>query len=83
MRNNLVSLLLLSVLMVSKVMYPRAAPVSVRTPGGIAVLAVLLAIVVGSILKPASILFPFFLAYASFGVLRHITLMLIDRGTEE
>src|SRR6185436_18344098 len=30
-----VLILLLSVLMVSKVMYPRGAPVSVRTPGGI------------------------------------------------
>jgi len=78
-----VLILLLSVLMVSKVMYPRGAPVSVRTPGGILMLALLLGIVVGSILKPASILFPFFLAYASFGVLRHITLMLIERGTEE
>ena len=78
-----VLILLLSVLMVSKVMYPRGAPVSVRTPGGILMLVLLLGIVVGSILKPASILFPFFLAYASFGVLRHITLMLIERGTEE
>ena len=78
-----VLLLLLSVLMVSKVMYPRAAPVSIRTPGGIAVLAVLLAIVVGSILYPSSILFPFFIAYASFGVLRHMVLILIDRGADE
>ena len=78
-----VLILLLSVLMVSKVMYPRGAPVSVRTPGGILMLVLLLGIVVGSILKPASILFPFFLAYASFGVLRHITLMLFERGNEE
>ncbi len=78
-----VLLLLLSVLMVSKVMYPRGAPVSAKTPRGIVALVVLLAIVVGSILYPSSILFPFFIAYASFGVLRHIVLILTERGADE
>lgn len=78
-----VLLLLMAVLMVSKVMYPRAAPVNLRTPGGIAMLLLLLAIVVGSSVFPSSILFPFFVAYATFGVLRHVVLILIDRGAEE
>jgi CDP-diacylglycerol--serine O-phosphatidyltransferase len=78
-----VLLLLLAVLMVSKVMYPRGAPVSAKTPRGIVALVVLLAIVVGSILYPSSILFPFFIAYASFGVLRHIFLILTERGADE
>jgi hypothetical protein len=46
-------------------------------------LVLLLAIVVGSLLYPASILFPFFIAYASFGVLRHIFLILTERGADE
>ena len=78
-----VLLLLLAVLMVSKVMYPRAAPVNLRTPGGIAMLLLLLAIVVGSIVFPSSILFPFFVTYATFGVLRHVALILTDRGADE
>lgn len=78
-----VLLLLLAVLMVSKVMYPRAAPVNLRTPGGIAMLLLLLGIVGGSIVFPSSILFPFFVAYAAFGVLRHVMLILIDRGADE
>lgn len=78
-----VLLLLMAVLMVSKVMYPRGAPVSLKTPRGIIVLLILLAIVVGSIIFPSSILFPFFIAYASFGVLRHMVLILTERGADE
>ena len=78
-----VLLLLMAVLMVSKVMYPRGAPVSLKTPKGIFALVLLLAIVVGSIVYPSSILFPFFIAYASFGVLRHIVLILTERGADE
>jgi CDP-diacylglycerol--serine O-phosphatidyltransferase len=78
-----VLLLLMSVLMVSKVMYPRGAPVSLRNPRGVLALVLMLAVVIGSIVWPSSILFPFFVAYASFGVLRHIVLMLIERGADE
>jgi CDP-diacylglycerol--serine O-phosphatidyltransferase len=78
-----VLLLLMSVLMVSKVMYPRGAPVSLRNPRGVLALVLMLALVIGSIVWPSSILFPFFVAYASFGVLRHIVLMLIERGADE
>lgn len=78
-----VLLLLMAVLMVSKVMYPRGAPVSFRTPQGLVALAILLTIVLGSLIKPSSVLFPFFIAYASFGVLRHVFLILTERGAEE
>jgi len=32
---------------------------------------------------PSSFLFPFFLTYLTFGVLRHVVLRLIDTGGEE
>jgi CDP-diacylglycerol---serine O-phosphatidyltransferase len=78
-----VLLLLLSVLMVSKVMYPRGAPISLRTPGGIVALVVLLGIIVGALVSPSWVLFPFFLAYMAFGVLRQVALILVDRGGTE
>jgi CDP-diacylglycerol--serine O-phosphatidyltransferase len=79
-----VLLLLLAGLMVSKVMYPRGGgAASLRTPAGIVSLLVLLGFVVGAIIAPASFLFPFFLAYMTFGVLRHLVLILFDRGAGE
>ena len=76
-------LLLLSVLMVSKVMYPRGAPISLRTPGGIVALVVLLGIIVGALVSPSWVLFPFFIAYMAFGVLRQVALILVERGGTE
>jgi CDP-diacylglycerol--serine O-phosphatidyltransferase len=78
-----VLLLLLSVLMVSKVMYPRGAPISLRTAGGVVSLVAVLALITGAVIAPSTILFPFFLAYLSFGVLRHLVLVLVDRGAPE
>jgi CDP-diacylglycerol--serine O-phosphatidyltransferase len=78
-----VLLLMLSVLMVSKVMYPRGAPVNLRTPGGIIALIVLLGFIVGAVVAPSSFLFPFFVLYMTFGVLRHLVLILLDRGGVE
>jgi CDP-diacylglycerol---serine O-phosphatidyltransferase len=78
-----VLLLLLSVLMVSKVMYPRGAPLSLRTPGGIVALLVVLGLIAGALIVPSWILFPFFLAYMAFGVLRQVVLILVDRGGTE
>jgi CDP-diacylglycerol--serine O-phosphatidyltransferase len=75
-----VLLLMLSVLMVSKVMYPRGAPVNLRTPGGVIALIVLLGFIVGAVVAPSSFLFPFFVLYMTFGVLRHLVLILLDRG---
>jgi CDP-diacylglycerol--serine O-phosphatidyltransferase len=78
-----VLLLLLSVLMVSKVMYPRGAPVSLRTPGGIVMLAILVGLLAGALIAPSWILFPFFLAYITFGVLRRVVLILLEHGGPE
>jgi CDP-diacylglycerol--serine O-phosphatidyltransferase len=78
-----VLLLLTAALMVSKVEYPRGGPINFRKPAGILVLVVVLGFVVGSIVAPSSFLFPFFLTYLTFGVLRHVVLRLIDTGGEE
>lgn len=78
-----VLLLLTGVLMVSKVMYPRGTPVSPKTPGGILSLTIFFGFVVGSIVAPSYFLFPFFLTYMTFGLIRHGILILIDRGGPE
>jgi CDP-diacylglycerol--serine O-phosphatidyltransferase len=78
-----VLLLLLAVLMVSKVMYPRAARMNLRTPGGVLGIATILVVLTGSILFPSWFLFPFFLAYLAFGVVRHLILILVDTGAAE
>jgi CDP-diacylglycerol--serine O-phosphatidyltransferase len=78
-----VLLLLTAALMVSKVQYPRGGPINLKRPSGLLVLAVVLGFVVGSIVAPSSFLFPFFLTYLTFGVLRHVVLRLIDTGGEE
>jgi len=78
-----VLLLLLAALMVSKVQYPRGGPISIRKPSGIVVLAVLLGFVVGSIVAPSSFVFPFFLTYMTFGVVRHVVLRLLEMGGDE
>jgi CDP-diacylglycerol--serine O-phosphatidyltransferase len=78
-----VLLLLTAALMVSKVQYPRGGPISLRKPAGILVLTVLVGFVVGSIVAPSSFLFPFFLTYLTFGVLRHVVLRLTENGVDE
>lgn len=78
-----VLLLLLAALMVSRVMYPRGGPVSLRRPGGIMVFVVLVGFLVGAIVAPSSFLFPFFLTYMVFGILRHIVLILTENGGPE
>lgn len=78
-----VLLLLLAALMVSKVQYPRGGPINVRKPAGIITGVVLLVFVVGAVVAPSSFLFPFFLTYTTFGILRHIALRLTDLGGSE
>jgi len=78
-----VLLLLVSVLMVSKVMYPRGAPINLRTTRGIIGMTLILAVVVAAFFRPAYVLFPVGLAYLTFGVLRHVYLILTDRGGPE
>jgi CDP-diacylglycerol--serine O-phosphatidyltransferase len=72
--------LLVSVLMYSKVMYPRAWPVNLRSLGGVLGLLLVILMVAGSVLIPSTFIFPFCLAYLSFGVLRHLVLLFRDRG---
>lgn len=78
-----VLVLLTAALMVSKVQYPRGGPINVRTPAGLLLLAVLLGFIVGAIVAPSSFLFPFFLTYLTFGVLRHVVLRLTETGADE
>lgn len=72
-------ILLLAVLMVSKVMYPRHAPVNLKTPAGIIGLVVQLGILVGAVIAPSAVLFPVGIAYLAFGIVRHFILILIGR----
>lgn len=78
-----VLVLLTAALMVSKVQYPRGGPINIRKPAGLAVLAVVLGFILGSIIAPSSFLFPFFLTYLTFGVLRHVALRLTETGGDE
>ncbi len=73
-------ILLLAVLMVSKVMYPRHAPMNLRTTGGIIGLVLQVGILIGAVIAPSVVLFPVGVAYMTFGVVRHFLLILIDRG---
>ncbi len=77
-----VLLLLTAALMVSKVQYPRGA-INIRKPTGILALVILLGFIVGSIVAPSSFLFPFFLTYLAFGVLRHVVLRITELGGDE
>lgn len=78
-----VLLLLLAALMVSKVMYPRGAPASFRSVKGVLGLLFLIGFFLGAVLVPAHFLFPFFLSYMTFGILRHVVLILSERGATE
>ncbi|HET7600221.1 MAG TPA: CDP-diacylglycerol--serine O-phosphatidyltransferase [Gemmatimonadales bacterium] len=75
-----VLILLLSVLMVSNVKYPRFPRIGIRSARGLVGLAVHLAILLGGLLAPDSVLFPLGLAYMLFGVLRALLLGLMERG---
>ncbi|HEX9892359.1 MAG TPA: CDP-diacylglycerol--serine O-phosphatidyltransferase [Gemmatimonadales bacterium] len=72
-------MILLSVLMVSGVKYPKWPRVGFRTAGGIFALVLHVVIVGGAILVPSSFLFPFLLGYAVFGILRFVVFSLFDR----
>ena len=77
-----VLLLLLSVLMVSNVRYPRFPTISVRRVSGVMGLVILLALLVGSIVAPASVLFPFGMAYLLFGMVRSTVLGFLQGGAD-
>lgn len=75
-----VLLLLLSLLMVSNVKYPRFPPIGFRSARGLFGLAVHVIILGGGLLWPASFLFPLGLVYMAFGVGRAFVLGLMERN---
>jgi CDP-diacylglycerol--serine O-phosphatidyltransferase len=78
-----VLILLLSVLMVSNVKYPRFPAIGFRSTKGLLGLAVHLVVLVGGLLAPDAFLFPLGLAYITFGVVRALVLGLMERGDAE
>jgi CDP-diacylglycerol---serine O-phosphatidyltransferase len=74
-----VLMLLLAVLMVSNVKYPKFPPIGVRSLRGILGLAVHLIILLGGILAPEYFLFPLGLLYMAFGLVRATVLGLMER----
>ncbi len=72
-------IVLLSLLMVSTVKYPRLPSAGFRSAKGLAGLALTLAILYGALFHARIFLFPLGLAYLAFGVLRHAFLIAMDR----
>jgi CDP-diacylglycerol---serine O-phosphatidyltransferase len=74
-----VLLLLLALLMVSNVKYPKFPPIGVRSARGIFGLVVHLLILLGGLLAPEYFLFPLGLFYMTFGLARATVLGLMER----
>ena len=72
-------IVLLSLLMVSTVKYPRLPSAGFRSAKGLAGLALTLSILYGALFHARIFLFPLGLAYLAFGVLRHAFLIAMDR----
>ena len=74
-----VLLLLLALLMVSNVKYPKFPPIGVRSARGILGLMVHLLILLGGVLAPEYFLFPLGLGYMTYGLVRATVLGLMER----
>jgi CDP-diacylglycerol---serine O-phosphatidyltransferase len=74
-----VLMLLLALLMVSNVKYPKFPPVGLRSARGLFGAAVYLGILLGGILAPEYFLFPLGLFYMVFGIARTTVLGLMER----
>jgi CDP-diacylglycerol--serine O-phosphatidyltransferase len=74
-----VLMLLLAVLMVSNVKYPKFPPIGIRSARGIFGLVVHLLILIGGLLAPEYFLFPLGLFYMTFGLARATVLGLMER----
>jgi CDP-diacylglycerol--serine O-phosphatidyltransferase len=74
-----VLMLLLAVLMVSNVKYPKFPPIGVRSAKGIFGLGVHLTILLGGIFAPEYFLFPLGLVYVTYGIARATVLGLMER----
>jgi len=75
-----VLMLLLAVLMVSNVKYPKFPPIGLRSRKGIFGLTVHLIILLGGLLAPEYFLFPLGLFYMAFGIVRATVLGLMERA---
>ena len=73
-----VLMLLLAVLMVSNVKYPRFPPIGLRSAQGIFGLLVHVLILLGGILAPESFLFPLGITYLAYGLVRATILGLMQ-----
>jgi hypothetical protein len=74
-----VLMLLLALLMVSNVKYPKFPGIGIRSARGLFGLAVYLTILLGGILAPEYFLFPLGLFYVSYGIVRATILGLMER----
>jgi CDP-diacylglycerol--serine O-phosphatidyltransferase len=74
-----VLMLLLAVLMVSNVKYPKFPPIGTRSRKGIFGLTVHLIILLGGVFAPEYFLFPLGLFYVAFGIVRATVLGLMER----
>ncbi len=77
-----VLMLLLALLMVSNVRYPRFPPIGLRTTRGIVGLLIHLVILAGALLAPAAFLFPLGVTYLAYGLLRTTILGLMQQPLE-
>jgi CDP-diacylglycerol--serine O-phosphatidyltransferase len=74
-----VLMLLLAVLMVSNVKYPKFPPIGIRSRKGMFGLTVHLVILLGGLFAPEYFLFPLGLFYVAFGIVRATLLGLMER----
>lgn len=74
----IVLLLLLGVLMVSTVKYPKFPPIGLRSTKARVGLVINLTILTGGLLAPEYVLFPLGLAYMVFGIVRAVVLGLLE-----
>jgi CDP-diacylglycerol--serine O-phosphatidyltransferase len=72
-------MVLLSLLMVSTVKYPRFPPIGFKTLKGLFGLTVHLVILVCSLWIPSIFLFPLGLTYLTFGLARHAVLLVLEK----
>lgn len=75
-----VLVLVLAALMVSNVKYPRFPKIGFHSVGAVFGLVLGVGVLAGSILAPNIFLFPFFLTYVAFGIVRGTILSLLDRN---
>jgi CDP-diacylglycerol--serine O-phosphatidyltransferase len=75
-----VLMVLLALLMVSTVQYPRLPSIGFRSAKGLLGLASHIVILSCALLFPSKFLFPLGLGYLAFGLLRHAALSVFDRG---